>query len=461
LKTWLFFLLLFGALLAARLCHSGILWEPETFPMAAAKQMLAGKVLYRDIWYDKPPLVPIFYLLSGALDGWVLRTIGATFSLLACIVGYLFTRDMYGRREGLWAAGLLAFFLIFDFPVSVIPIGPDMLMLVPHLLAVYLAWRGNPFYSGLAAGIAFLCNAKALFVVAACAAFCFPAIGMLALGFVVPVAVAALVLWMQGAWLGYREQVWIWGALYAGNTFLANPVQNAVIRTANWLGFHAALVAGAFYRWPWRMFVWLALSLAAVAMGWRFFPRYYLQALPPLVILAGSGIARNKYLRYAALALLLIPAIRFGPRYFTLAAHPNLAWSDTEMDRDSREASAIVTRLAKPGDTLFVWGYRPEDWVYTGLPAASWYMDCQALTGIPADRHLTRSQPVSTNGTAEARSEVARSHPQFILDGLTPFNPALDMAHYPELKPWMAGYELVARTRFTLVYRRTDAAAPP
>jgi 4-amino-4-deoxy-L-arabinose transferase-like glycosyltransferase len=454
LKTWLFFLLLFGALLAARLCHSGILWEPETFPMAAAKQMLAGKMLYRDIWYDKPPLVPLFYLLTGAVDGWVLRAAGAVFSLLACALAYLFARDFHGRREGLWASGLLAFFLIFDLPVSVVPIGPDMLMLVPHLLAVYLAWRGNPFWSGVAAGIAFLCNAKALFVVAACAAFCFPALGLLAAGFAFPVVSAAAVLWMSGAWAGYRDQVWIWGALYAGNTFLANPIQNGLSRTANWLGFHSALVLGSFYRWPWRMIVWMGLSLIAVAMGWRFFPRYYLQALPPLVIIASYGLARNRYLRYAALVLLLIPAVRFGPRYFTLAAHPIQPWSDTEMDRDSREASRMVSQLAKPGDTLFIWGYRPEDWVYTGLPAANRFMDCQALTGVPADRHLMQSQPVSTAGTEEARREVARSQPSFILDGLTPFNRELDMSNYPELRPWIAGYRLAARTKFTVIYIR-------
>ncbi len=58
------------------------------------------------------------------------------------------------------------------------------------------------------------------------------------------------------------------------------------------------------------------------------------------------------------------------------------------MDRDSREASLIVRGLAHNSDTMFIWGYRPEDWVYTGLPAATKYLDCQALTGVPADRHL-------------------------------------------------------------------------
>ena len=56
------------------MCHVRILWEGDTLPLAAAGQMLHGKALYRDIWFDKPPLVPVFYLLSGARDGWALRS---------------------------------------------------------------------------------------------------------------------------------------------------------------------------------------------------------------------------------------------------------------------------------------------------------------------------------------------------------------------------------------------------
>ncbi len=189
-------------------------------------------------------------------------------------------------------------------------------------------------------------------------------------------------------------------------------------------------------------------------MGWRFFPRYYLQVLAPAVVLFSGGLVRPSRWRYAVLLLLLIPLVRFGPRYVSLAMHGDAEWSDTAMDRDSREASAIVIGLARPGDTLFVWGYRPEDWVYTGLRAATRYLDCQALTGVPADRHLTESSAVTSVGTAEARAVVAASRPEFVMDGLTAFNAGLDMRRYPELAVWIAGYELVGRTKFTLIYRR-------
>ena len=86
MRTRWYFLLLFAALLAARLCHSGVLWAEEDLPMAAARQMLFGKVLYRDVWFDKPPLLPSLYLLWAAKFGWVLRMAGSLYALLACFV---------------------------------------------------------------------------------------------------------------------------------------------------------------------------------------------------------------------------------------------------------------------------------------------------------------------------------------------------------------------------------------
>ncbi|MBZ5583712.1 MAG: glycosyltransferase family 39 protein, partial [Acidobacteriia bacterium] len=140
----IFFLTLFALLLAARMCHTGILWEGEALPMAAAGQMLDGKALYRDIWYDKPPLVPLFHLLCAARPGWALRLEDALYALLCCWVAYRLARDLWSRREGLWAAGLLGFYLVFYIPSALIPAGSDLLLLAPHGAAVWMAHRRRP-----------------------------------------------------------------------------------------------------------------------------------------------------------------------------------------------------------------------------------------------------------------------------------------------------------------------------
>ncbi|HUP02823.1 MAG TPA: hypothetical protein VMU19_02460, partial [Bryobacteraceae bacterium] len=85
-----FFAILAALLVAARLCHTAILWEGDAYPLAAARQMLLGRALYRDIWFDKPPLLPLFYFLSGARPGWALRLEDALYILLCCAIVYGF-----------------------------------------------------------------------------------------------------------------------------------------------------------------------------------------------------------------------------------------------------------------------------------------------------------------------------------------------------------------------------------
>jgi hypothetical protein len=101
-----------------------------------------------------------------------------------------------------------------------------------------------------------------------------------------------------------------------------------------------------------------------------------------------------------------------------------------------------------------VWGYRPELYVYSDRPAANRFLDCQPLTGVPADRHLTQATPLETEAAALRRAELARSHPAFIADGLGLYNPRLAITVYPELRAWMAGYHEAARTADTIIYKR-------
>jgi hypothetical protein len=455
-----FFAALFLILLAARLCHVDILWAEEDLPMAAATQMKLGKTLYRDVWFDKPPILAAMYLAWGVRPGWPLRVAGAVYALLACALAYFFARDLWSVREGFWAAGLLGFFLIFDFPPAVIPLAADFTMLVPHLAAVWLAFRGRAFWSGIAAGVAFLINAKALFVLAVCALWCLPALPIIFAGFCLPIGIAAGWLALGGALTAYIDQVWRWGFLYAGSTFLEHPLRDGIIRSVDWLGFHAALVVAAIWARPsirWKLLAWAAISFTAALVGWRFFPRYFFQLLPVLVIVASRGMVLARRWRLIVLALFLIPAARFGPRYFLLArdlaAGQPPHWNDVAMDQDSKAAARIVRGMAHPGDTLFVWGFRPDLWVYTGLPAATRFLDCQALTGVPADRHLTQSVPVPGEFARENREELARAHPTFVMDGLSLYNHALAMDQYAELRTWLRQYHEVGRTNGIVIYR--------
>jgi len=480
-QTLLFFGALFAILLAARLCHTDILWSDEDYHQAAALQVLHGKALYRDLWYDKPPLNVGVYLLFGAAGGALLRLTSAIYALLVCWSAFLFASRLWSRREGLIAASLAAFFLIFYFPAATITLEPDTLMILPQLWAVNFAWQRRPFAAGLVAGVATLLNVKGVFVLAACVTYAWAELWWLALGFLIPNAVGLAWLGSQGALSGYAEQVWRWGLLYTGS---GATLAGGSMRALDWIGFHAALVLAAVLCWSkdrenrMRFIGWTVISLGASAIGGRFLPRYLDQLLPPLIIAASRGFAlvaaskgfalagtlsnvgRRRVLEAALGAALAIPLARFGPRYVTLAAEtvreqPH-EWIDTAMDRDSRAASGILSSLAKPGATLFVWGYRPNIFVYTRFNAASRFLDSQPLTGVPADRHLVDDRPVDAGWAAENRAELVRSRPDFIADGLSLYNPRLDIHRYPDLAKWLAAYCEVGRTAGTILYRKCD-----
>lgn len=442
--------LLFFGILVTRLCHSAIVWVEEAYPTAAAIQILGGKLLYRDIWFDKPPLSAYIYLLWDARIGVTLRIAGAVFVFLCCWMAWKFAREIWGQREGIAAACFVAFFLTFGIPSAVMALAPDLLMLLPHLAAVYFAWKGRAFMSGLTAGVAMLVNPKAVFVLAACALWTWRAAPRLLIGFAIP-NLAALAIFGKPC----IQEVWTWGTLYSKQTF---ELATGFTRTWNWAGFQCALVvAAAWALWKekqWRWAVWLVLSFVAVAAGWRFFPRYYFQLLPVMALLAARGYTLLGRWRPVVWLLLLIPLIRFGPRYVTLAndlvQHREIQWTDLQMSQDSR---AAADRIGKEG-TLLVWGYRPDIFAYTRMQAGSRFLDSQPLTGVLADRHLTSSTVIAPELASEDRRELMRTGPTWIVDGLGAFNPALAISNYPDLKDWLAGYRETGRTGHTIIYRR-------
>jgi hypothetical protein len=280
-----------------------------------------------------------------------------------------------------------------------------------------------------------------------------------AAGFAAVTGIASAWLWGAGALAGYWDEVWRWGRVYAGTTFVEDPLRNGLLRTLNWAGFHAGLVIAAVPGWKdtradrTRWAVWLGISLLGVAAGLRVFPRYYFQILPVIVLLAARGFALAQRKRvYLMAALLTVPLVRFAPTYYA-AAHGG-EWRDTAMDRDSRTVAAMLRGAARAGDTLFVWGYRPEIYVYSHLPAASRFLDSQPLTGVPADRHLTQSIPVETGEARARRGELTRTRPTFIVDGLGGYNPRLAPAAFDDLRAWMAGYREVGRSGQSVVYER-------
>jgi hypothetical protein len=451
------FFLIAVVVTAARLCHSHVLWADDNLPLAAAIEVARGKVLYRDVWFDKPALVAWINLLWGARAGVLLRLAGAAYVLSFAAVAWQFARSKWSQQEGLFAAIFAAFFLTFGLPSAVIPLASDMLLVLPHISAVYFAWRGRAFFSGVAAGIGLLCSSKAMFVLAACALWQWRQLPLLLVGFLAPNALALGWMYLHGSAYEYYRQAWQWGRIYAANTFVEHPFTEGITRTANWIGFQAALVVGAVFalRRERRIAIWIAISLAGVVLGLRFFPRYYFLLLPPMIIAASRGwalLSKNRFASVVLGALLAVPLIRFGKPYVTLARGG--AMSDLSMDRDSRAAAQKLRDFSRPGDTLFVWGFRPDIFIDSQLPAGTRFLESQPISGVLADRHLFSSQAIAPEFTASNVRELTTTKPTWVVDGLGLYNPSLALQRQPALADWFSRYTEVARTDFSILYRR-------
>lgn len=442
----------------ARLAHSGILWVEEAYPAAAAIQMKHGLWPYRDFFFDKPPLPALLYRATSITHGVELRILGTLFAVWCAWIMADFAREHWGESEARAAAWLTAFFLTFDTPSAVMALAPDLLLFVPHVAAVWLAWRRQALASGVVCGLALLTNAKAALLLPVCMAF--------AGGFAWRIPAAALTLATLPVWIpGYWQQVWEFGSLYAKDTFVEDPWREGALRTVNWAGFHAAIVLPAAWAlWrerDWRWALWIVLSCGSVVMGLRFFPRYYFVLLPVTILLAARGLQLlPAAARLAAVALLLIPAVRFGPRFLSLWAVGDAQWSDTAMNRDSRKVAAGLAPVSLHEETVFVWGYRPDMLVYIGQPVGAPFLDSQPLTGVLADRHLSSNHATTPELARRNRALLAVRRPAYVIDGLGLYNPKLAITEYPELAAWLKeNYRPLFSTEGALIYRLASRPA--
>ena len=293
------------------------------------------------------------------------------------------------------------------------------------------------------------------------------------------------------------------------------------------LAVEADFKADAAFRADAALLLWFAVSFAAMSVGGRFFGHYFFQVLPALCLIGARGIIgilaapadekrgsrspdgrasdthqpQRVNWRRALLALLvigfLVTAARVHARTAQLAAdwlrgaesETTQQWFHWRLNNEERQVAAKVRNLnvepavaadqlgveemrrggprerapQGPSDYLFVWGYRPEVYYWSGLLPASKYLSTQPLTGVPADVHyFSRDYRtlLDDRDTSAARrelaEELARVQPEYIVDELGFFNAQLAMARYSEFGELLRGYKNVGTVERFIVYRRWD-----
>jgi hypothetical protein len=123
------------------------------------------------------------------------------------------------------------------------------------------------------------------------------------------------------------------------------------------------------------LWLWLVSGAISVAIGLRFFGHYYIQLVPPVVLLSAGALARasEKAVRTTIVAAALI-AISFSAAGYFL--HP----FGPEPQYES--VSLYVAANTHPEDRILVWGSEPEIyWASQRLPATRFLTTPTFLTG--------------------------------------------------------------------------------
>jgi len=525
---------LFAVVFLLRIFYADYVWADEGLWFTAANELLRGKSLYSQVWFDKQPALAWTYAALFRLFGpsiLAVRLFTIVYATGICLALWHIGRRFWGEREGRLAALLYALYNATYLHSQVQPMAVDQLTLLPYLYSGYFFLRsrksGSLFCSGLLAAVAFSLNPKAAALLlffalvmvaravrrnAAALNAAQPAV-LVAAGFAAGLAPWLAYVLSGGRWHYYLRDFWGWGLSYVTVYSPGEILLNGLRRTLNYAGFHISLFIGlGFLLWYGRkskaqsptpktrdeggstldfrlwtlgpslaLWLWLGVSFLGVAAGGRFFPRYFYQVLPFLCLLAARGYVlhtkpkaqspvsqpvrlRSLNLRIWALIFWLGVAfalVRFHHRAAFLAYERvtgrqtayMAAWNDPAIARDSR----VIARRVH--GSLFVWGYRPEIYFYCGCEAATSYLSDQPLTGVPADIHLREARNVAPERAAEDRArlleQLGASRPDYIVDGLGPYNPALAMAQYPELRAFLARYyREVERVGQGIIYQR-------
>ena len=547
-----------------RIFYSAHLYQDDGLWFTAAEEILRGKTLYREIYFDKPPALALVYAGLFKIFGahiLTIRLFTIFYSLVVSAVLYLFGALLYDRRAGLVAALMFAVFSTTYTAGHVQGFNTDFLMALPYTAGAYLLTRSRAdlfrkscarvasyaFIGGAFVGVASQVNPKALFDLIFFALFLFLArerrarnasLFAIALAGLIAGALPFLIyIAATGALASYWSYVWDWGSRYAGyyplwwiaaaafrqsadyfllnNTLLFALIFVAVAvakrvksikRGDTKLAPTADLAARAMFFADSTLLLWFVVSYAGMAVGGRFFGHYFFQIIPCLCLMGARAVIALNSLRVSSrarqvlFALLIVGFIftlaRFHGRTVMLAADwardsksvKAADWLHERLNREERRAAVQVRGLGDaldaedemgleemridsprerggegPSDYLFVWGYRPEIYYWSGLLPASKYLSTQPLTGVPADVHYFGDEyhslledDVTARERAELVRELEEARPEYIIDELGTFNSNLSINSYPELRQFMEGYKYLDMVERFAIYRRKD-----
>ncbi|MEV8393725.1 MULTISPECIES: glycosyltransferase family 39 protein [unclassified Streptomyces] len=377
------------------------LWSPDEGYLAVQARILAaGGALYDTVVDRKPPLLPWLYESAFALFGdqslYAMKALAVLAQLTTAALLAAVARERWGDRAGRTAGVLYPLVSIGLNPEDTQSATFEVFILPFTVAAVWCAGRGRWGAAGLAVAGALLTKQTGGAVLAPVlwllwntsrttpAPLFRAALGRLAAGLVLPVLAVALLTTPSGFLFWAVTGSGAYATLTGSELHvLLRALANTSLLCLACAGLLPPVVRALRVRGGTRgpgadLWVWLASSSAAVLLGFHFFGHYFLQLLPPLVLLATAAL---RLLPRDRLASALLPSACACALFLTwgvLAPRPELAHAQ-------RLADAVRARTA-PTDRVLVWGIHPEVYWLADRAPASRYLTAGLLTNYSGGR---------------------------------------------------------------------------
>jgi 4-amino-4-deoxy-L-arabinose transferase-like glycosyltransferase len=296
----------------------------ESYYSAGAVELLAGGTFFRDVVDHKPPGIYLIYALVYRLAGAYNQVAVHALLILVCartafLVGLL-ARELFGERAGRIAGMLYAATSVIgpanDFQAANTELFVNLPIVAMLVVSAQAARRralspSRGLLLGFLGGTASLIRPQAVLIL-------IPVVVMLVrnrvgwknsllsvAGIALPLLAVLGWLWKGGA-LADAAASMAYAQYYASSLPFEVKVANGTLKTLFFLAIDVGLVIPVVsllgrarrreLHWQhgagWLLASWAAATAVTIAMGGRFYPHYFLLALPPLAVVAACQLAR-------------------------------------------------------------------------------------------------------------------------------------------------------------------------
>ncbi len=412
-RWWLFIIAAFFVTLRFPSLFEPYWYGDEGIYEVIGRGLGLGKLLYRDVWDNKPPLLYILYgLVHG--DQFGARFLSILFGLGAIIVIFLFSRKLF-QSSAIAYTSTLFFAVFFGLPMFEGNIAnAENFLILFSILSGYVMYclikerkknshrKWMLFSAGLLGGLSLSVKVFGLFDFISFLCFfvffryvslrrsdvlkLFRELLVLFVGFILPLLLSAVYFLFYGAFTVFFESIFQGNISYVAwnNTFFI-PQGFLVLKVVFLIIFVIVLfIKRKYFTMP-ELFIllWTGFSLFSAFLSQRPYTHYQLVVLPAISLGVGLFFSQRHRIRKLITGVLVIAVIvllynnfehwkigrtvaYYNNFHMFMTGNKNLvdyqSFFDPNTPRDYLLADYIRLHT-KPNSTIFIWGNNPQVYV--------------------------------------------------------------------------------------------------